>query len=184
MPIHKIVIPAEPISPVTRQQLEARRAAARRQVKFATAAWHAAEQAMLTEQRTYDVLDWLLRAGPGHVFSVAIITEHNVVLPRCRYCRARANSAVAQWSCEGDVHRCPRPVRPRASAPPVRVGQQDEALCGLPGEMNVDFTGWTCRGGHATDQSHAEDEVRHALACPIAPACPWPELIGPSELGF
>ena len=30
----------------------------------------------------------LLEAGPGHVFSTAIVTEQASVLPRCRHCRA------------------------------------------------------------------------------------------------
>jgi hypothetical protein len=67
MTVHEIAVPAEPISAVIRGQLEARRAAARKQWEFATAAWHAAKQAMIKERRIYDMLDCLLQAGPGHV---------------------------------------------------------------------------------------------------------------------
>jgi hypothetical protein len=184
MATYTILIPAEPISAATRQQLEASRTAAQRQVKFATAAWHAAEQAMLTERRIYDMLDCLLRAGPGHVFSAALITEHSVVLPCCRHCRAHASSITAKWACEGDTHRCPEPVRPGETDAPVKMGKPNDVLCGRPGQMNDQFTAWTCRSGHVTDHSHAESEIRHALACSVALACPWPELMGISESGL
>lgn len=181
MTIYEIPGPAEPISAVIRGQLEARRAAARKQWEFATAAWHTAEQAMINERRIYDMLDCLLQAGPGHVFSAAIITEHSSVPPCCRHCRARASSIPARWPCEGDTHRCPTSVRPGEPAAAVVTHERDNLLCGQPGTMSADFTAWTCLRSHITDQSHAESKVRHSLAPCITATCPWPDLISSSE---
>lgn len=181
MTVQEIPVPAEPISAVIRGQLEARRAAARKQWEFATAAWRAAEQAMINERRIYDMLDCLLQAGPGHVFSAAIITEYSSVPPCCRHCRARASSITARWPCEGDTHRCPMSVRPGEPAAPVVTHERDNLLCGQPGTMTADFTAWICLRGHITDQSHAESEVLHSLAHCITATCPWPDLIGSSE---
>jgi len=60
----------------------------RKPYEFATATWHAAGHAMITKRRIYDMVGCLLEAGPGHVFSTAIVTEQASVLPRCRHCRA------------------------------------------------------------------------------------------------
>lgn len=136
MTVHEIPVPAEPISAVIRGQLEARRAAARKQWEFATAAWHAAEQAMINERRIYNMLDCLLQAGPGHVFSAAIITEHSSVPPCCRHCRAPCKFDHGQMALRGrhpsvpDVRtprRAYRPGRdPRARQPAVRPAGDDE----------------------------------------------------------
>jgi hypothetical protein len=79
--------------------------------EFAAATWHAG-QAVITKRRIYDLLDRLLEAGPGHVFSTAVVTEQASVLPRCRHCRASARSIAARRPCPGDAHQCARSVRP------------------------------------------------------------------------
>ncbi len=181
MTIHKIAVPAEPISAVTRRALEARLTAARKQWKFATDAWRAAEQAMITERRVYEMIECLLQAGPDHVFSVAIVTEQSSAYPYCRHCRARAGSITTRGPCEGDTHQCPKPVRPGESGSAMQMNERSDMLCGQRGKMSADFTAWICMLGHVTDGSHAESRVRHDLARCFPATCPWPDLIDSSR---
>ena len=181
MSIHEIAVPAEPISAVTRRELEARLAAAHKQWKFAVDAWHAAEQAMITERRVYDMVECLLQAGPDHVFSAAIVLERNSIFPYCRHCRVRAGSITARGTCEGDTHQCPESVRPGEAEDAIRMRERGDLLCGQRGKMSADFTTWICMLGHVTDGSHAKSRARHDLAWCFRASCPWPDLIDPSR---
>jgi hypothetical protein len=148
--------------------------------EFATADWHTAEQAVISKRRVYDILNCLLEAGAGHVFSAAIITEHDGIVPYCRHCRAVAGLIGARRRCTGDAHRCSRSVRPGESDTAVTVPSRRDLLCGQRGTMSPDFTSWTCALKHCTDWSHADSHLGHLVAHCSPATCPWPYLIVPS----
>lgn len=177
MNIDEIVLPGEPISAATRRMLEDRMHAARRRWERAAAAYRLAEQTMQDERRIYDMIGDLLRAGPDHVFSPAVLDRDRSFLAYCRHCRAAAGSTAGRQKCQGDTHNCPYPVAPGESVAAINVYQREALLCGQRGAMRPDFTSWRCKSGHVTDGSHAHSSVRHGLA-PCAPlTCPWPDLI-------
>lgn len=177
MIIDEIVLPAEPISAATRRMLEDRMRAARQRWERASAAYGMAGQTMHDERLIYDTIRDLLRTGPGHVFSPAVVDRNRSFLAYCRHCRAAASSISGRWPCQGDTHNCPCPVEPGEHRAAVRVHQREVLLCGQRGKMSADFASWSCDSNHVTDGSHTQSGVRHFLA-PCAPlTCPWPDLI-------
>jgi hypothetical protein len=118
----------------------------RKSCEHAAAARQAAEQALINSQRAYDMLSCVLTAEAGHVFGPAVLAERGSVLPRCRHCRALAGSFKASQRCAGDIHRCPRSVRPGESDSAATVHGRKDLLCTRPGAMSADFTSWTCTG--------------------------------------
>jgi hypothetical protein len=157
--------------------LEGRMHAARQRWERAAAAYRMAEQTMQDERRVCGMIHDFLRAGPGHVFSPAVLDRDRSFLAYCRHCRAAAGSAAGRWHCQGDTHNCPYPVEPAESTAPSKIYQREVLLCGQRGAMRPDFTSWVCENDHVIDGSHADSSVRHVLA-PCAPlTCPWPDLI-------
>lgn len=179
MTIDKITIPPEPISAATRRELEVMMAAAWKRRERASSAYHAAERNMQDEQRIYDMIDDLLRSGPGHVFMSPDPGRHRSFVSSCRHCRALPGSTAATWPCPSDTHTCPTSVRAGGSCAAIKLYERGDLLCWQPGTMSSDFTTWTCLHGHVIDRSHADNLVCHDLAQCI-PTCPWPDLISVS----
>jgi hypothetical protein len=175
--IDEVVLPAEPISAATRRMLVDRMHAAQQRWEQAVAAYRMAEQTMQNERRICDMIDDLLRAGPGHVFSPAVLDRNRSFLAYCRHCRAAAGSTVGRQPCHGDTHDCPYPLEPGESAAAINIYRREMFLCRSRGVMAPDFTSWRCESGHVIDALHAQSSVRHVLA-PCDPlTCPWPDLI-------
>jgi hypothetical protein len=90
-----------------------------------------------------DTPEFLFGVGPGHAWTGRPLRQ-----ARCRHCRFPVTSGCGP--CRGDRHICPVIVPAESSATASQVYGQDYWRCSQPGQMNDDFTGWTCALGHVT----------------------------------
>lgn len=112
---------------------------------------------------------------PGIARGHALILEPGepARLARCRICEAERGSLRGEGQCPGDHHNCPSTVQ-EGTPDSHRVGGSEDWHCYQPGQMNADFTAWTCRSGHViTRDNHAHPGGR----CIIPQSCPWDDLM-------
>lgn len=125
--------------------------------------------------------------GPGHVLDVDLhfYRPGLSATPMCRICDVNATFPKAERPCEGDQHHCPAVITGLGESPDATQRYGSEVwFCNRPGQMNEDFTTWTCTGGHATGADHVENarQWRHDQDCVIG--CPWPQLTRQASARF
>jgi hypothetical protein len=94
-------------------------------------------------------------------------------LARCRICTEDRGSLLIERQCPGDQHICPAIV-PAGTPGAEPLYRRPEWLCCQPGQMNADFTAWTCRAGHIITRrryGHSPDQ------CDIPRNCPCDDLV-------